>query len=45
MECDNFQDAEAFLKNGGQKGKELAILTDGDYNINTELSALDISNY
>ncbi|MDE5088973.1 MAG: hypothetical protein O4805_18345, partial [Trichodesmium sp. St16_bin2-tuft] len=35
IECENFQDAEAFLKNGGQKGKQLAILTAGDYKINT----------
>ncbi|MDJ0510726.1 MAG: SPFH domain-containing protein [Crocosphaera sp.] len=36
VECNNFQDAEAFLKNGGQKGKQLAILSDGDYKINTD---------
>jgi uncharacterized protein YegL/uncharacterized membrane protein YqiK len=36
IECDNFQDAEAFLKNGGQTGKQLAILTAGDYKINTD---------
>lgn len=36
IECDNFQDAEAFLKNGGQTGKQLAILTEGDYKINTD---------
>lgn len=35
VECDNFQDPEAFLTNGGQKGKQLAILTAGDYKINT----------
>ncbi len=37
VECDNFQDAEAFLKNGGQKGKQLAILTAGNYYINTDI--------
>ncbi|NCS06584.1 MAG: VWA domain-containing protein [Microcystis aeruginosa G13-07] len=37
VECDNFQDAEAFLKNGGQMGKQLAILKTGTYQINTEL--------
>ncbi|GGA56563.1 SPFH domain-containing protein [Okeania sp. KiyG1] len=36
VECNNFQDAEAFLKNGGQKGKQLAILSEGDYKINTD---------
>lgn len=35
--CDNFQDAQAFLNNGGQRGQQLAILTPGTYEINTEL--------
>ena len=37
VECDNFQDAQAFLRNGGQKGKQLAIIPPGSYDINTEL--------
>ncbi|MGJ5674854.1 MAG: SPFH domain-containing protein [Nostochopsis sp.] len=37
VECDNFQDAGAFIKEGGQRGKQLAILTEGIYWINTEL--------
>lgn len=35
--CDNFQDAEAFLRNGGQKGKQAAVLTSGMYRINLVL--------
>jgi uncharacterized membrane protein YqiK len=35
--CDNFQDARAFLVNGGEKGRQLAILTAGTYRINTAL--------
>jgi uncharacterized membrane protein YqiK len=35
--CDNFQDARAFLMNGGEKGRQLAILTAGTYRINTAL--------
>jgi len=35
--CDNFQDAGAFLGNGGEKGRQLAILTAGTYRINTAL--------
>ena len=35
--CDNFQDARAFLINGGEKGRQLAILTAGTYRINTAL--------
>jgi uncharacterized membrane protein YqiK len=37
VDSNNFQDAEAFIKNGGQKGKQTAILTSGTYRINTEL--------
>lgn len=37
VECDNFQNAKAFIENGGQKGKQLTILTEGTYRINTAL--------
>ncbi len=40
VECNNFQDAEAFIKNGGQMGKQLAILRAGTYRINTELFSI-----
>src|SRR5882757_1552288 len=32
----NFQDAEAFIYNGGQKGPQVEILTPGTYRIHTE---------
>lgn len=35
--CDSFQDAEAFLTSGGQKGRQTACLTAGTYRINTFL--------
>jgi uncharacterized membrane protein YqiK len=35
--CDNFQDARAFLLGGGEKGRQLAILTAGTYRINRSL--------
>ncbi len=35
VRCDNFQDARAFLTNGGQKGRQIAFLTAGVYRINT----------
>jgi uncharacterized membrane protein YqiK len=35
--CDNCQDARAFLVNGGEKGRQLAILTAGTYRINTAM--------
>ena len=35
--CDHFQDAEAFLRNGGERGRQLAFLTAGTYRINPAL--------
>src|SRR4030095_8001497 len=35
--CDNYQDAEAFLKNGGERGRQLAFLTAGTDSINPAL--------
>ena len=37
VDCDSFQDARAFLVNGGEKGRQLGILTAGTYRINTAL--------
>lgn len=37
VDCNFFQDAEAFLKNGGQKGPQVQILPPGVYKINTQL--------
>ncbi len=41
---DSFQDAEAFLKNGGRKGRQTAIMTPGSYRINTFLFDVEISD-
>jgi uncharacterized membrane protein YqiK len=35
--CDNFQDADAFLRGGGERGRQLAFLTAGAYRINPAL--------
>jgi uncharacterized membrane protein YqiK len=35
--CDDFQDAEAFLARGGERGRQLAMLTAGTYRINPAL--------
>jgi len=35
--CDNFQDAEAFLRAGGERGRQIAFLTAGTYRINPAL--------
>jgi uncharacterized membrane protein YqiK len=37
VQCDNYQDARAFLKNGGQKGKQTNYLNTGVYRINSLL--------
>lgn len=37
VDSDNFQDATAFLNNGGQKGRQSAFITTGSYRINTFL--------
>jgi len=34
VECNSFQDATTFLKNGGRKGPQVAILRPGTYRIN-----------
>lgn len=44
---DNFQDAGAFLKNGGQRGKQVGFINNGSYRINTllfEIAVADITN-
>ncbi|TGD59810.1 SPFH domain-containing protein [Flavobacterium humi] len=40
---DNFQDAKAFLDNGGQKGRQTAFITTGSYRINTFLFEIVIA--
>jgi len=43
VESDNFQDAVAFLNNGGQKGRQTAYITAGSYRINTYAFTVTIS--
>ncbi|NMH28825.1 flotillin family protein [Flavobacterium sp. SE-s28] len=44
VESDNFQNAEAFLVNGGQKGRQTAFITTGSYRINTYLFEIIITD-
>lgn len=37
VESENFQNTRQFLLNGGEKGRQLAVLTTGTYRINTAL--------
>ncbi len=43
VECNNFQDAKAFINNGGMKGPQIAILRPGTYRINTRVFNVDRS--
>jgi uncharacterized membrane protein YqiK len=44
IDCDLFQDGEAFLRNGGEKGPQLDILPEGEYKINPMLFDVAIVN-
>ncbi|AWA30506.1 band 7 protein [Flavobacterium magnum] len=44
VDCDNFQDATAFLNNSGQKGRQTAFITTGSYRINTFLFEIIVSD-
>jgi hypothetical protein len=37
VECNSFQDARAFLTNGGERGPQISIIPPGTYRINTAL--------
>ena len=38
--CDSFQDARAFLQNGGQRGPQMAVIPPGTYRINPLLFSI-----
>jgi uncharacterized membrane protein YqiK len=42
--CDNFQDAQKFLNNGGQRGRQTAYITAGSYRINTYLFDIAVTD-
>lgn len=44
VDCNLFQDGDAFLKNGGEKGLQLAILPPGQYQINPHLFTVEIQS-
>ncbi len=43
VECDSFQNAETFIRNGGRKGRQSTIITAGLFRINTYLFDVIIS--
>jgi uncharacterized membrane protein YqiK len=44
VECDNFQNTEAFLNNGGQKGRQTSYITAGTYRINNYAFTVSITD-
>jgi uncharacterized membrane protein YqiK len=44
VNCEMFQDAEIFLREGGQKGRQAAYLTPGTYRINAFLFEVTLAN-
>lgn len=44
VDCDNFQDADKFLVNNGQRGRQTAYITAGSYRINTMLFQISITD-
>jgi uncharacterized membrane protein YqiK len=44
VDCDSYQDAVAFLKNGGRKGRQTAFIAPGSYRINTLLFELELTD-
>ena len=44
VDCDNFQDAEKFLTNGGQRGRQTVYITAGSYRINTLLFQVSVTD-
>src|SRR6218665_695354 len=43
VECDNFQDAELFLNNRGQRGRQTHYITAGSWRINTMLFQVSVT--
>ncbi|MES1198094.1 MAG: flotillin family protein, partial [Chitinophagaceae bacterium] len=44
VDCDSYQSAEAFLQNGGRKGRQTAIIAPGSYRINTFLFEIELTD-
>lgn len=42
VECDSFQDPNAFMKNGGERGPQMTVIPQGQYRINPFLFRVDL---
>ncbi len=44
VECDSFQDGQAFVANGGERGPQMAIIAPGTYRINPYLFSVQLAD-
>ena len=44
VECDSFQDAQAFMNNGGERGPQMSIIPQGQYRINPRLFSVEMAD-
>jgi uncharacterized membrane protein YqiK len=44
VECDSFQDAQAFMSGGGERGPQMALVTPGTYRINPALFSVQLAD-
>ena len=44
VECDSFQDGQAFIEHGGERGPQMAVICAGTYRINPFLFALSLAD-
>jgi uncharacterized membrane protein YqiK len=42
IDCDSFQDARAFLANGGERGPQMTVIPSGTYRVNTLLFKVSV---
>jgi len=44
VDCDSFQDAQAFIDKGGERGPQMSIIPQGQYRINPKLFTVTMEN-
>jgi uncharacterized membrane protein YqiK len=44
VQCDSFQDAQAFITGGGERGPQMAVITPGTYRINPALFSVQLAD-
>jgi uncharacterized membrane protein YqiK len=44
VDCDSFQDSQAFMKGGGERGPQMAIIAPGTYRINPYLFSVQVAD-